>query len=418
MFNDQTYRKSTLLKMCLRTHSEGIKTAGASAAGAESVPRRGRICPPVVSRIRPLCGVVLLALLSFAPACTKAESQSVQDIPVAFSTYAQRSVTKADGSFVAPGGDFVAGAQIGVFGFYHNDSNWSTDAENIPDFMYNQLVTKQDDGSWTYSPVKYWPNETGASATSTNIDRLSFWGYYPHIEASAYSDTDAELRFWKADGNYSTAYSNAIAGLPSVTFTQSSDVTKQVDLMFTALEPTKDLTKPGINDKVTLKFYHALALVDFVLTEGTGATVNNLKLTNILKTGTCADPTSRAWTDQEDAFVIEQNNVNAQSNVVLRLLAIPQKIDAEATFTLNYDFTFDSSDPTHPDPIVYKGDAFSVKLYKNTGPVAEQYGVTAWEAGKHYVYKIKAGLERIEFEEIVVAGDDWNIGDDNILIQD
>ncbi|MBR5063849.1 MAG: hypothetical protein IKX05_03945, partial [Bacteroidales bacterium] len=88
-------------------------------------------------------------------------------------------------------------------------------------------------------------------------------------------------------------------------------------------------------------------------------------------------------------------------------------INADATFTLNYDITFASSDPTHPDPIVYTGDSFSVKLFK-TGTGA--YGVTQWEAGKHYIYKIAAGLDRIEFEEIVESSEDWSVGNPNISV--
>jgi hypothetical protein len=102
---------------------------------------------------------------------------------------------------------------------------------------------------------------------------------------------------------------------------------------------------------------------------------------------------------------------------VLTILAIPQTLDANATFSLTYDITFASSDPSHPEPIVYTGDNISVKLFDNSNAdPAKRYGVTAWEAGKHYIYKISAGLDRIEFEEIVEAGDDWTVGKDNISV--
>ncbi len=52
-----------------------------------------------------------------------------ESVPVTFSTYASRA-TKADGSFVAPGiTQFAAGAQIGVYGFYHN-GNSNTDGSS------------------------------------------------------------------------------------------------------------------------------------------------------------------------------------------------------------------------------------------------------------------------------------------------
>ena len=58
-----------------------------------------------------------------------------------------------------------------------------------------------------------------------------------------------------------------------------------------------------------------------------------------------------------------------------------------------------------------------MKLFKNAGG-ADDYGVTAWEAGKHYIYKIAAGLDRIEFEEIVESSEDWSEGNNNISVPD
>ena len=101
----------------------------------------------------------------------------------------------------------------------------------------------------------------------------------------------------------------------------------------------------------------------------------------------------------------------------MKVGTIPQTISADATFSLNYNITFESSDPTHPEPIVYTGDSFSVKLFDNTNAdPTKRYGVTTWEAGRHYIYKIAAGLDRIEFEEIVELSDDWSVGNSNISV--
>ena len=160
-------------------------------------------------------------------------------------------------------------------------------------------------------------------------------------------------------------------------------------------------------------------MVEFQLAEGTGAKLNTLRLTNIKKSGTVEDPgtTPFVWSGVGGEYTILQNDIDVHETTLLRLLAIPQTISADATFTLNYDITFESSDPSHPDPIVYTGDSFSVKLFDNTNPDAsKRYGVLEWEAGKHYIYKITAGLDRIEFEEIVEAGDDWIVGNSNISV--
>ena len=199
-----------------------------------------------------------------------------------------------------------------------------------------------------------------------------------------------------------------------------------IDLMFTALQ--KDLYKNDAsqhgyitNGAVNLVFKHALALVEFQLAEGTGAKLNTLDLTNIKKSGTVENPGTVpfVWSgvDASSEYTTHIEDLDVHEATLLRLLAVPQTLNANATFTLNYDITFESSDPTHPDPIVYKGDSFSVKLFDNTNDdPAKRYGVTKWEAGKHYIYKISAGLDRIEFEEIVEDTDDWSIGNNNISV--
>ena len=350
-------------------------------------------------------------------ACMKMETDSNR-VAVSFSTYNARlheNVSRAGDTYVAPGQNFAAGAEIGVFGFYHDNTTWAAETSagtNKPDFMYDQLVVKQNDGSWSYSPVKYWPNEYGAGASSTDVDKLSFWAYYPY-NASGLSMYEA---------GSSTAYSNTSTGIPKLSFVQAEDPDNQIDLMFSG--PVTDLYKTmahtvntetwnyGVvtNGQVTLPFKHALALVEFQLTEGTGAKINNLTLTNIKKSGTLENPASIpfTWSNVGGSYTIHKEDVEISTNAILTLLAMPQTLSADATFTLNYDITFASSDPTHPEPIVYTGDSFSVKLFKNAGGL-DDYGVTEWIAGKHYIYKVTAGLDRIEFEEVVESSEDWTI---------
>lgn len=64
---------------------------------------------------------------------------------------------------------FEVGDRIGVFSYYIPEGG---SAKELPDFMYNQLVTKKTDQEWVYSPTKYWPENTG--------DALRFIGYYPY----------------------------------------------------------------------------------------------------------------------------------------------------------------------------------------------------------------------------------------------
>ena len=368
----------------------------------------------MMEKVKYILGILAVGMA--LAGCTKVstEEPEAQPVPVSFSTYGQRPLgTKADSTYVAPGADFAEGAVISVFGFYHDDSTWAADStagSNIPNFMYDQAVTKQNDGSWSYSPLKYWPNEHGANAVSDAIDRLSFWAYYPKNASG--------LTLCKA--GTTSAYDNESLGLPKVTFTQAEDPANQTDLMFAV--PQRDLYKNDagghgtvIDGEVGLVFKHALALVEFELGEGTGAEVSALSLTNIKKSGTVENPSTIpfAWTGVSGSFNITQENITVTGTTLLRILAIPQDIDANATFTLSYNIQFASSDPSHPEPIVYTGESAGAKLFK-TG--ADAYGVTAWEAGKHYIYRISAGLDRIEFEEIVESGADWSVGNNNISV--
>ena len=219
-----------------------------------------------------------------------------ESVPVTFSTYASRA-TKADGSFVAPGiTQFAAGAQIGPFFQKHQGQfaarrvHVSRQGEHLA-----ALVQGVIDGgmgaafaSWTYSPIKYWPNETrtdGNGATSAHADKLSFWGYYPHTThtedgAAMYTGTDAVLQFLQS-GSTSVPYANTTSGLPAVTFTQSTDPEKMVDLMFAS--PIKDLTKPSLDGNVLLNFRHALTLVEFRLKEDAEVRIKGISINESLK---------------------------------------------------------------------------------------------------------------------------------------
>ena len=88
------------------------------------------------------------------------------------------------------------GKGFGVFAFYHDGKDWATDAATIkPNFMFNEHVSWA--GGWSYSPLKYWPNETlndnqdpnavmpGPGVSGTNLDKLSFFAYAPYVATGA-----------------------------------------------------------------------------------------------------------------------------------------------------------------------------------------------------------------------------------------
>lgn len=87
---------------------------------------------------------------------------------------------------------------FGVYAFHHDNSKWATDQSSIkPNFMFNEHIHWTTSGGWTYSPLKYWPNETlndsqdpaavmpGSATPGTQIDKLSFFAYAPYANLTA-----------------------------------------------------------------------------------------------------------------------------------------------------------------------------------------------------------------------------------------
>ncbi len=325
---------------------------------------------------------------------------AMSDEPMSFSSYASKPVSRADADVVT-GTVLPDSTSFGVFAYYQqgvvgsSTAHWS-DGGWTPAFMFNQEV-EFDGSEYSYSPVRYWP------ANSENT--ISFWAYYPY---GAYNPSNTgDLRFYESDGT--TSFSKTSTGLPLVKYTVPSDPEDQYDLLFDSFA-SQDMTyescaTPGT---VPFTFRHALCLVDLMIVEGTGAVINSLSFGDIYWSATCANPVTRTWSSHTDAGSFSLSSVTISGNKICSFLVIPQTISASAELSINYDISFESSDPSHPEPIVYRGNIGSALL--------RSAGVNEWTAGQHYVYKIRAGFERIEFEEVVEAGEDWSIGNDNISV--
>lgn len=93
---------------------------------------------------------------------------------------------------------------MGIFAYYTGSSNWT--AANTPNFMYNQEVKRTNASSpWTYSPVKYWPNN--------EADKISFFAYAPYNAAGV------------------TPSGNTVAGFPYLDYTVPTAEADQTDLL-------------------------------------------------------------------------------------------------------------------------------------------------------------------------------------------
>ena len=98
--------------------------------------------------------------------------------PVLFDAYLGRALTRA-GAEGALNNAALAANGFGVFGYYTENEFYNDTYQ--PTFMYNAKVSGDN---WTYSPLKYWPNEFGSAAESEDVDRLSFFAYAPYVQVN------------------------------------------------------------------------------------------------------------------------------------------------------------------------------------------------------------------------------------------
>ena len=119
---------------------------------------------------------------------TQTATQKAAPQAVAFDTYVPEATTTRAGDAGIQTTSTLQGTGKG-FGVFAVQSDNSTYLASLTtNFMWNEHVTYSS-SAWSYSPLKYWPNETdndsqtpeAANAESDNIDRLSFFAYAPYV---------------------------------------------------------------------------------------------------------------------------------------------------------------------------------------------------------------------------------------------
>ena len=161
---------------------------------------------------------------------------------------------------------FTGGDKIGVFAYYQSSGS--------PDFMNNQLLSTTNGTEWTYSPVKYWPNNTGAT--------LSLYAYSPYA-GGVTMDTKGQLRCHQTAPTSGTSATFTPDPAPSA---GSYAVDGNTDFLMAAL-PGQG--KPAVGQAVTFLFHHALAKVRLSFAVGSGltsATVTSVAFGNVSTGGT------------------------------------------------------------------------------------------------------------------------------------
>jgi len=204
--------------------------------------------------------------------------------PVGFSAYASRGTTRA-GFAGALGMDQLVKSQVekggfGVFAYYTDLRRY--DQTYVPNFMYNQGVFKGDGTVWAYSPVMYWPNESGSGAESDDEDKVSFFAYAPYVQhaSAAAGSVDTSADPTAAEWGITGFSRNTAAGDPLVRYVTSFDPGRSVDLCWGVCDETSwnkiqnstapqtmakglpwlDVEHPqGTDQRMTFTFKHALS---------------------------------------------------------------------------------------------------------------------------------------------------------------
>ena len=226
-----------------------------------------------------------LALLALMASCSSTsddlEGGAAQEnkVPIAFSSYLGKTATSRAGAAGVQTTTTLQKEGFGLFAYYTDNSKYGS--TSTPNFMYNTKVTgtAKEDGttSWTYTPLRYWPNETGTDgtngATSDGVDHLTFFAYAPYVGVTANSGVVTD----DATVGITALTKNNDAGDPKVSYTVASDPSKSVDLLWGVSNKEKwenvsgtdvtvgegkpfiDLIKPKVGQNVEFNFKHALS---------------------------------------------------------------------------------------------------------------------------------------------------------------
>ena len=230
----------------------------------------------------------LAAIAAVTVSCnTKLESDTPKDEPVAvdFSAYLNRGVTTKAGVTGELTTDGLKEADgFGVFAYYTADEPYS--GASGPSFMYNEKIS-WDGSKWAYSPIKYWPNEFGAAASSDEVDRITFFAYAPYV---AVTPSNGMVTSTENTTGIVALSRNSVGGDPIVKYIVSLDPTKCVDLCWgvskngltnsvdgsnnhvAAGDPYIDVVKLKLGDKIDYDFHHALSAINVTIDAAVDAT--------------------------------------------------------------------------------------------------------------------------------------------------
>ena len=328
--------------------------------------------------------------------CSKNDQPEQKEAAIAFSSYTGRAISKADaGSFIGKGTtELIAGTKFGVWAYATGANTFDgTNTSNV--FMNNVEVTyagggKADETKYTYSPLRYWPNDEANN-------KLSFFAVYP----------------FGATGL--TAPAN---GWGAYTFTAQTNPANMVDFLFSevAKDQTYSATNSGKKGVVNMKFHHALSMVKFKVntdadyaTDGTVITLKSIKVAAVNTNGTFTPAVASpfgAWSAQ--GTPAEFTVFNGTKALTTTAVFVPTGTEANDAFLMVPQTLSDNVKVTVVYTVKTGSDAEienTAEIVLNTALDSSKNPITAWNMNQNTVYTFTVGLKPIRFTAEVV---DWD----------
>jgi hypothetical protein len=167
--------------------------------------------------------------------------------PVNMSVYTASSTRAGNTGNITDAQSLAEKGGFGVFAYQTKSKDYTAgQTEFQPDFMYNQQVTGTDVAApvWSYSPIKYWPNDNTAADNAgakgeTNTGKVSFFAYAPYAAVTASTGVPTQ----GTESGIIAVSKNSDPGDPTVTYKLTTDGSANVDLLWGTAEASNSAAK-------------------------------------------------------------------------------------------------------------------------------------------------------------------------------
>ncbi len=266
--------------------------------------------------------------------------------------------------------------EMEVYAFYTAQNEWaSAEASDIESFMYDQAIDKQASGVWSYSPVKYWPNNQG--------DKITFYSLSPRDEIQTTIDeTTAKPKFKYVSAESAEENSDLMAAVIVDKTKDNNGVNFEMKHALTRINIEARTINATVNDDVTGQYdiYY---------------TVESVVMSDILSEGemTVSDANEISWNGQQkpidfsitDATLSDIAIKNDEYTPVCKdgnaLFVMPQAIEASTISTptvqlricKHYTYKDELGVEYHSGEVIYAPVAVSLPSPDKAGWLAGQW---------------------------------------------